>query len=510
MKIASRMLLLILLPCLALAAYAGLFIKDRLEADRSALRLIATERQVGAIGELVSSLQKERGRSAQYLGGGKGAPADALNAQRQEVDARLAALSNADADFGEAVAAAFRGARDRLAGLAALRDAVSAQSLAAPAATARFAEMIGKWLDVSLALTRELDRTGVRNTALSLNFLEAAGERAGLGRAVGAAGVARGAFAPDQLARLASLAEQEGGYVQLYRAFAPESLRAELDASLSAGPGSEIDGLRSAILTAGPGAPLADISSERWFKVATQRVDAYGAARKRTIEAISARALSERDEALRQVYLAMGAAGLIALLMTALGVSTARSVATPLARIAGALKQLADGATQVELPKRFAVAEFAEMGHAVEAFRAAAVETARLQGEIAQRRAAAERERENADAAQREAIERERRVVVASIGGAMRQLAEKRLDYRMRDDLPAVYGQLKQDFNAAMEAMEQALGNVARSAGAIDSQSDEIRHKADEHARRAENQAANLEEAAAALERRQRARVAAA
>ena len=390
MKIASRMLLLILLPCLALAAYAGLFIKDRLEADRSALRLIATERQVGAIGELVSSLQKERGRSAQYLGGGKGAPADALNAQRQEVDARLAALSNADADFGEAVAAAFRGARDRLAGLAALRDAVSAQSLAAPAATARFAEMIGKWLDVSLALTRELDRTGVRNTALSLNFLEAAGERAGLGRAVGAAGVARGAFAPDQLARLASLAEQEGGYVQLYRAFAPESLRAELDASLSAGPGSEIDGLRSAILTAGPGAPLADISSERWFKVATQRVDAYGAARKRTIEAISARALSERDEALRQVYLAMGAAGLIALLMTALGVSTARSVATPLARIAGALKQLADGATQVELPKRFAVAEFAEMGHAVEAFRAAAVETARLQGEIAQRRAAAE------------------------------------------------------------------------------------------------------------------------
>lgn len=499
MNIASRMLLLILLPCLALAVYATIFIRNGLEAEQAADHLISTEQQVAVIGDLVGSLQKERGRSAQYLGAGKGAPADALVAQRKDVDARLAALARSETEFAPNIATALQSAHDKLGGLPALREAVSAQSLSAPAATARFADIIGRLLDVSLALTRELDRTGVRNTALSLNFLEAAGERAGLGRAVGAAGVARGAFAPEQIARLTSLAEQEGGFVQLYRAFAPEPLRAELDAALASGPAAEIDALRSRILTAGPGAPLGDLSSEKWFSVATQRVDAYAAARKNTIDAISARAAAGREESLGQVYVAMGAAALVTLLMVALGVSTALSVARPLGRITGALKQLAEGDTEIELPQRFTVAEFRQMGRAVEVFRAAANEKARLQSEIDNRRAVAERERGAADAAQHTAIERERRIVVASIGGAMSKLAEKRLDYRLRDDLPLVYDALKQDFNSAMDALEAALTGVARTAGAIDTQSDDIMRKADEHARRAENQAANLEQAAASL-----------
>jgi methyl-accepting chemotaxis protein len=65
--------------------------------------------------------------------------------------------------------------------------------------------------------------------------------------------------------------------------------------------------------------------------------------------------------------------------------------------------------------------------------------------------------------------------------------------------MPVVYRQLKTDFNAAIEGLEEALIGVAGSIQAIESGSRQIAGAADDLSHRTETQAASLEQTAAAV-----------
>jgi methyl-accepting chemotaxis protein len=111
-------------------------------------------------------------------------------------------------------------------------------------------------------------------------------------------------------------------------------------------------------------------------------------------------------------------------------------------------------------------------------------------------RVAAEEDRRLAEAA---AIARERGIVATTIGAALTKLSQKDLTYRITQDIPEAYAQLKTDFNSAMAELAKALGEVAHHTNKIEVGSQNISSAADELARRTESQAASLEESAAAL-----------
>ena len=110
---------------------------------------------------------------------------------------------------------------------------------------------------------------------------------------------------------------------------------------------------------------------------------------------------------------------------------------------------------------------------------------------------AAEAARKRAEA---EVMAQERASVVRSVGAGMAALAAGDLTFRMPDELAPEYRQLRHDFNAALERMEETVSTVATTAGDIGSSAQDMAEASDHLSRRTEQQAASLEETAAALD----------
>ena len=110
--------------------------------------------------------------------------------------------------------------------------------------------------------------------------------------------------------------------------------------------------------------------------------------------------------------------------------------------------------------------------------------------------AAAEDDKKRAEA---EAIARERSLVTQSIGSGLLKLASKDLSYRITDDLPDAYRKLQDDFNDALQQLEETIVSVSGGMHTINSGTQEISTASDDLSRRTESQAANLEETAAAV-----------
>ncbi len=101
--------------------------------------------------------------------------------------------------------------------------------------------------------------------------------------------------------------------------------------------------------------------------------------------------------------------------------------------------------------------------------------------------------------AEQEAIDRERALVSDSIGHALHKLASKDLTYRLSDNLPEAYEELRRNFNESAATLESVLQHVSLSSTDIDSNTREISIASNDLARRTESQAAGLEETAAAV-----------
>jgi methyl-accepting chemotaxis protein len=95
---------------------------------------------------------------------------------------------------------------------------------------------------------------------------------------------------------------------------------------------------------------------------------------------------------------------------------------------------------------------------------------------------------------------REQAAVVESLASGLALLAEGDLEFRIRQDFPASYQKLKDDFNGAMDKLHGVMRSIATSALGVRAGANEISQSADDLSRRTEHQAASLEEAAAALD----------
>ena len=94
----------------------------------------------------------------------------------------------------------------------------------------------------------------------------------------------------------------------------------------------------------------------------------------------------------------------------------------------------------------------------------------------------------------------EQRMVVDGLATALERLAEGDLRTRIDAGFTGEYARLKQNFNQAMERMEDAMSAVTSNAQSIHAGAGEITQAADDLSRRTEQQAATLEQTAAALD----------
>ncbi|MET3665671.1 methyl-accepting chemotaxis protein [Caulobacter sp. 1776] len=112
---------------------------------------------------------------------------------------------------------------------------------------------------------------------------------------------------------------------------------------------------------------------------------------------------------------------------------------------------------------------------------------------------ATEIERAHAEA-EREEVAREQDHVVSVLADNLGRMASGDLTARIEDHFHGRYGQLKTDFNAAIDSLKDAMGAIAEAADGMESGANEIASASDDLSKRTEQQAASLEETAAALD----------
>ena len=208
--------------------------------------------------------------------------------------------------------------------------------------------------------------------------------------------------------------------------------------------------------------------------------------------AMEAKAATARNLTIGAVLLTLLAAGAIAAISV---LTTRRSVQ----QIAGATEQLARGDNEVNLDALARKDELGAIVRSLTVFRDNQIQMERLRVEQESTRAAAEEtRRQSAEAAA--AVAEEQASVVGALAEALDRLADGDLTYRLETNFPGEYQKLRDDFNAAVAKLEEAMSAISATTSAITSGATEISSSADDLSRRTEHQAATLEETAAALD----------
>lgn len=165
-----------------------------------------------------------------------------------------------------------------------------------------------------------------------------------------------------------------------------------------------------------------------------------------------------------------------------------KGIVGPVNNMIGYMRRLLGGDTNFEVPCVVRKDEFGEMGRAVIAFRDQAIEKVSLEGQAVVSKQTSDRQAsEQAD-------------VVAALAEGLDHLTRGDLTYTLTQAFPADYVKLRDDFNAAIGQLQDAMSVVVSNVSAIRSGSGEISQAADDLSRRTEQQAASLEETAAALD----------
>ncbi len=188
----------------------------------------------------------------------------------------------------------------------------------------------------------------------------------------------------------------------------------------------------------------------------------------------------------------------LAAVLLALYFAVRSLVQRPLRGLVSDVKSLSNGHYDTPVAAQDRSDEIGSVAKALDGFRFKLADSKRLEHEADTQRNAAESERTKSETERQDAA-RLQRHIVSIVGASLAELSRGNLTHRIHDDFPGEYAKLKQDFNAALDSLEETIDTMNSSIANIGSGTGEISNSAADLAKRTEQQAASLEETAAAL-----------
>ena len=184
-----------------------------------------------------------------------------------------------------------------------------------------------------------------------------------------------------------------------------------------------------------------------------------------------------------------------------------RRVTLPLQRLSAAMRKLAGGDFAVVLPGLERQDEIGAMANAMEEFKVLAVDKARREADEATRRQQAEVEvQAKAAAEQRQLAEAQAQAadeqarIVRLLADGLVKMAEGDLTHRLGAGFTESYRQIKDDFNAMANRLQQTIGSIVVATREIASASAELSGSTTDLSQRTEEQAASLEQTSSSME----------
>ncbi|MBD9373374.1 methyl-accepting chemotaxis protein [Rhizobium sp. ARZ01] len=186
-------------------------------------------------------------------------------------------------------------------------------------------------------------------------------------------------------------------------------------------------------------------------------------------------------------------------LLVAIGWMLSARFRKRLEKVISATGEIARGGTNIDLSESSSKDEIGEMARSLQVLHDASVAKLRLEAEAEENRALSDQERRQRA---EEAAERERQtqLAVTALANGLQKLADGDMTHRINTAFNGSLDQIRHDFNASVEKLQEALQSVGTNAQVIRAGTEEIRTASDALATRTEQQAASVEETAAALE----------
>lgn len=174
-------------------------------------------------------------------------------------------------------------------------------------------------------------------------------------------------------------------------------------------------------------------------------------------------------------------------------------ISRPLSRMSERMGVLANGDLTVEVEGQQRGDEVGSMARAVQIFKDNAIALKASEAEAAEQRRRSEEDRARNDA-QREETARQVASVVAGLGAGLERLARGDLTYRVTDRWSDEYVKIQEDFNGAIDKLQDTIANIVRSSAEVSNAAAEISSATTDLSQRTEEQAASLEETSASME----------
>jgi methyl-accepting chemotaxis protein len=512
MPIWSRIAIVCLIPLIAFTGFAGKDLLEKRAQSRAAGAASALVELAPLISGLVHELQKERGASVGFLSSQGKALADTMRNQRPVTDAALerwrASMTVFDRSaLGAKLDHSFDDAEAALRGLSQTRDAVDKLALAPPKAAAYYTTTIAHLLG-TIAATGDLSEdVGILRQSIAFSAFVERKEFAGQERAAGAQGFAAGAFAPEVYRNFLRLGALQEAQAQIFAHNASPAQVEAVETALKSNVAEELARLR-ALGAAAPydAAAVRGVSGEQWFNAATANIDLLKTLEDRLaenfLEASRGVAAAAQFGFWRVVAIFLA---LLAGTVTLAG-AIAVSITRPIAALVATMTELAGGKSDIDVRGVERKDEIGAMAQAVVVFRDAAVEKARLEGETARERAAADAQRARGEEERRKHAEaqalaaQEQARAVAALAEGLAGLAEGDLRVRLDAGFTAGYQRIKDDFNRTIARLEETIAGIGRSTGEVANAAAEISTSTTDLSQRTEEQAASLEETSASME----------
>lgn len=199
------------------------------------------------------------------------------------------------------------------------------------------------------------------------------------------------------------------------------------------------------------------------------------------------------------IMMLIGGFVILAAVLLGLLLSVNRLVKRPLEGLVADVNTLSEGNFNEPIKGQARSDETGSVARALEGFRHRLAETDALETEAARERNNAERERSNTESERTRSAELQKRIVTR-LGTGLSHLSSGDMSHRITEEFPGEYAQLRDDFNSAMQSLEQTLQTINVSVSNITSGTGEMSNAANDLSARTEKQAASLEETAAALD----------
>lgn len=466
-SIRNKLLFIVLLPLIGLAILTGMKVFELQEKTSRQSSLQELMDVSIAAGNLVHELQKERGVSAGFTSSNGANFADVLPQQRNHSDAKkeelMRILENVDtADFGKEYNKALQLALKDIEEIGAVRAKVDRFELPLAQVVGYYTHMNADFLALSnQAIFIAKDPDIIRDVSAYLNFLQSK-ERAGIERAVGAAGFG-GGWNPQSLANFNTLIAVQDTYLDVFEVYATSEELQFYKEKTSDPVFAQVQKMREmAFSSAQATGPATTISAAEWFDTITRKINILKEIEDHLTKDVQMVAQSGADAAAfeRNTYvLILGALIAAVLLMT---IVILKDLLKSIRNTEEIMGTLAKGNTDVNIIGAERKDEIGGMARSIEVFKQGLIEKKQMEQEALKAQARAEEEKRKSMVALAADFD-------SHVGGMIDSLASASTELQSTaESMSDIAKQTSQSSQAVAASTEQSSTNVSTVASAME------------------------------------------